>query len=186
MTWGYKNALANVIWSWAIQKKLMADSSRYSRSDREQSLKLQDQKPIREVINDLATDNSTLPELITEAKEEASRLEEENRTSKESIDLRKSEGLNRSTRRLDTEKRPFKETTSEEEGLNKGGRLKRQRTQRSMDSDEEKRIGGKIRFEREREREPDGPTKHIICPGDEISRHAPWEEAIAYRAKNIP
>ena len=76
----------NVIWIWATRKKLIYDASRYSMGNRMQMMRQQDQRPSREVIKDMTSNNSTLQELITKQRR-AKALKAGNRTMKESIEL---------------------------------------------------------------------------------------------------
>ena len=145
MAWQeYKTAPTNVVWMWVIRKQLADDSSVPSRGNRMKMLKRHDRKPMREVIKDMAKNNSALQELLT-ATQEASRLKEEDGTSNESIDLstgRSSDGrLGGRLHQRGPEIRPrdsYTETTSGEE-LHKGERDGGKGTKRDMDPDEEKR-----------------------------------------------
>ena len=161
-TWiSYKHALTNLISMSMIQKKLIEDASRYSRSNRIQMLKQKDQRASRAVIKDPSSTNSMMQELITQNKEEERRLSAENRTLTTSIELSiggrstdRREGWIHQRFPLMRPRESYSETTSAE-GLNTGEMSKRKGMKRDAKSGEEKRREEQMRrrqmgFDRER------------------------------------
>ena len=106
----YKNASNSIIWIWSIQRRLLGDASRYSRSNRMQTMRQRDQKFSREAIKDPPANNSALNGLITKNKEDDRRLKNRKQNS-EGVDRIISRAMfSRSARRLVKEERPDNKT----------------------------------------------------------------------------